>query len=97
MDDDDLQQRDENMIPRSMDVPALIELAKLLAVSLIVFDKQTGEVGGRVDMLHERLAALDAGDLEAFEPMTQTLKEFARRQRVAASAADRLVKTIERR
>ncbi len=87
----------DNLIPAGMDVPALIELGKMLAGSLIIFDEQVGQVAGRIDMMHERVASLDAHELEPFEPMAGTLREFARRQRVAAAAADRLVRTIERR
>ncbi len=91
------QHDDENMIPQDMPAAHLVELAKLLARSLIIFDTQVGEVAGRIDMMHQRVAALDAHELEPFEPMAGTLREFARRQRVAAAAADRLVRTIERR
>ncbi len=96
-DQDDQNRADDNLIPHDFDVPKLIELGKVLAGTLIIFDKQVGEVSGRIDMFTERVDKLAPGELEGFAPMTGTLRELARRQRVAASAADRLVRTIERR
>jgi hypothetical protein len=85
---------DRNMIPPGLGADKLLIVAQILAESLIIFDVQVGQVSERIDMFAERVAELSPGELEPFEPMTRTLAEFARRQRVAAAAADRLAKAI---